>query len=205
MKTIECGVELNFPVREVYNQWTQFESYPAFMSGITEVQQLDDNNLYWVVKVAGVERGFQARIVEQIPDQRIAWESTSGPKNSGIVVFDVLEPGRTQVRVHLTWDPKGLVEKLGAAVRFDDAEVQSSLNEFKRLMIENGFATGAWRGKIESEHATLNIDLDIDSQESQHPEVSNLGSGADKLPSNAQELLDRTIRTLGNEAIDDKR
>lgn len=156
MKTIECGVELNFPVREVYNQWTQFETYPLFMSGVEEVRQIDDKNLYWLVKVAGVERGFQARIVEQIPDQRIAWESTSGPDHSGIVVFSALETSRTQVRVHLTWDPDGIVEKIGAAIRFDDAEVQSSLDEFKRLMNENGFATGSWRGKIDTAHTSLN-------------------------------------------------
>lgn len=156
MKTIECGVELNFPVREVYNQWTQFETYPLFMSGVKEVRQIDDKNLYWLVKVAGVERGFQARIVEQIPDQRIAWESTSGPDHFGIVVFSALETGGTQVRVHLTWDPDGIVEKIGAAIRFDDAEVQSSLDEFKRLMNENGFATGAWRGRIGATHTHLN-------------------------------------------------
>ena len=41
MSTITKSIDLNVPVKTAYNQWTQFEEFPKFMEGITEVTQLD--------------------------------------------------------------------------------------------------------------------------------------------------------------------
>ena len=48
MATVEKSIEVNQPVRTVYNQWTQFEEFPRFMDGIAEVRQLDDHLGSWV-------------------------------------------------------------------------------------------------------------------------------------------------------------
>ena len=45
MATIEESVEVDVPVRRAYDQWTQFETLPAFMEGVKEVRQLDDTHL----------------------------------------------------------------------------------------------------------------------------------------------------------------
>ena len=37
---VEESIEVNLPVSTVYDQWTQFEEFPQFMSGITSVTQL---------------------------------------------------------------------------------------------------------------------------------------------------------------------
>ncbi|UOQ58436.1 SRPBCC family protein [Leucobacter allii] len=150
MPTVSSDIDIALPVRTVYDQWTQFEDYPAFMSGVEEVRQLDDRTLYWDVRVGGVERGFQAEITEQLPDERIAWRSTSGPPNAGVVTFHRLDERTTRVRLQLEWEPEGLVERVGSALQIDDAQVAADLREFARLMEDNGFATGAWRGTIGS-------------------------------------------------------
>ncbi len=75
METVEKSVEVNVPVDTAYNQWTQFEDFPAFMEGIKEVRQLDDTHLHWRAEVAGKEKEWDAEITEQIPDDRIAWRS----------------------------------------------------------------------------------------------------------------------------------
>jgi uncharacterized membrane protein len=84
MASIETSVEVEQPVRTVYNQWTQFETFPQFMEGVEEVRQLDDTHLHWRAKIAGQERQWKAEITEQTPDQRVAWKSvdgaTSGPR-----------------------------------------------------------------------------------------------------------------------------
>ena len=33
------SIEVNASLREVYNQWTQFEEFPRFMEGIEQVRQ----------------------------------------------------------------------------------------------------------------------------------------------------------------------
>jgi uncharacterized membrane protein len=33
------SIEVNAPLRAVYNQWTQFEEFPRFMEGVEEVRQ----------------------------------------------------------------------------------------------------------------------------------------------------------------------
>ena len=72
------------PLREVYNQWTQFEDFPRFMEGVLEVRQLDDKRLHWRAKVGGSEKEWEAEIVDQVPDRRIAWKNLRGaPRTRG--------------------------------------------------------------------------------------------------------------------------
>jgi len=42
METVEKYIDVNIPVRSVYNQWTQFEEFPKFMENIESVEQLDE-------------------------------------------------------------------------------------------------------------------------------------------------------------------
>ena len=42
---VEKRILVNVPISVAYNQWTQFEDFPRFMSGIKSVTQLDDQNL----------------------------------------------------------------------------------------------------------------------------------------------------------------
>ena len=149
MHTVSSDIDIDLPVRTVYNQWTQFEDFPAFMTGVEEVRQLSDDTLSWRVRVAGAEREFTAMITEQVPDERVAWKSLSGPQQAGVVTFHRLGDAQTRVRLQLEWEPQGFVEQAGAVLQLDDAQVASDLREFARLLESNGFETGEWRGKIE--------------------------------------------------------
>ena len=84
MKTIKQSITVNIPVTQTYNQWTQFEEFPRFMEGVKEVKQLDDKRLHWKAEIAGKSEEWDAEIIEQIPDQRISWRSTSGAKRPRI-------------------------------------------------------------------------------------------------------------------------
>ena len=87
MSTIEQSIDVDVDVTTAYNQWTQFEEFPRFMEGVEEVRQLDDRRLHWKAKIAGVEREWDAEVTEQHPDERVAWKSTSGQTNAGVVTF----------------------------------------------------------------------------------------------------------------------
>ncbi|KRC48840.1 MULTISPECIES: SRPBCC family protein [unclassified Nocardioides] len=151
MTQIQESIDVDVPVRTAYDQWTQFESFPQFMSGVESITQLDDKRLHWVTNIAGVEREFDAEITEQHPDERVAWTSTGGDtKQAGVVTFHRLDEGRTRVMAQIDWQPSGLVEKVGSAVNIDQHRVKGDLEKFKEFIEERGHETGAWRGDIDA-------------------------------------------------------
>src|SRR5436305_14705650 len=99
MTSVEKSIEVDLPVRSVYNQWTQFEEFPRFMDGVKEVQQLDDTHLHWVAEVGGKQQEWDAAIIEQQPDDGIAWTSTGGDRNAGSVTFRPLQANNSEVRM----------------------------------------------------------------------------------------------------------
>ncbi len=150
MATVDQTIEVDVPVSTAYNQWTQFETFPEFMSGVEAVRQLNDTTLHFSTNTAGVQREYDARILDQVPDSVIRWESMDGPRNAGVVRFEPLGPRRSRVTVTIEWTPEGLAEKSGAAVGLDDFQVGADLNKFKKFIENRGSETGAWRSTVAS-------------------------------------------------------
>jgi uncharacterized membrane protein len=148
MAGVEKSVEVRVPVSTAYNQWTQFEDFPRFMEGVQEVKQLDDRILYWRAEIAGQEREWHARILEQIPDQRIEWISEEGARNAGEVTFEPVWGGATLVTLRIEYVPKGIVETVGDKLGIVSRRVERDLNHFKDFLESRGVETGAWRGTI---------------------------------------------------------
>ena len=151
MSAVIESVDVDVPVGVAYNQWTQFETFPEFMGGVEQIQQLDATRNHWVTKVGGVEREFDTEITEQHPDERVAWKSTDGTTHAGVVTFHRLGDSQTRVTVQLEWQPENLTEKVGAAVGVPDHQVKSDLKRFKKFIESHGSETGAWRGDVEAE------------------------------------------------------
>jgi uncharacterized membrane protein len=153
MASVQESIEVEVPVRTAYNQWTQFEEFPTFMEGIESVRQQDDTRLHWVAEIGGRKQEWDARITEQIPDERVAWTSEGGTGNAGVVTFHRLADDRTRVTVQLDWEPEGVVEAAGSALGFDDRRVKGDLERFKELIESRGTETGAWRGEVRQDHS----------------------------------------------------
>lgn len=149
MASHEASIEVNQPVRTVYNQWTQFESFPQFMSGVDKIQQLDETHTHWTTSVAGVTREFDAEITEQTPDQRIAWKSVAGTTHAGVVTFHRIAEGKTKIMLQLDIDPEGVAEKAGEHLGVISHQVKSDLEHFKTFIESKGTETGAWRSTVE--------------------------------------------------------
>jgi uncharacterized membrane protein len=152
MATIEKSIVVNVPVRTAYNQWTQFEEFPKFMEGVKEVRQLDDKHLYWHAEIGGKDVTWNAEIVEQVPDRRIAWRSMSGARNDGIVTFQPEGENMTRVTLRLDYDPEGAVENLGSAAGVVSRRVEADLERFKDYIESREQETGGWRGEIRGGH-----------------------------------------------------
>ncbi|MCZ2847262.1 SRPBCC family protein [Modestobacter sp. VKM Ac-2978] len=145
---VEESIQVDVPVRTAYDQWTQFEDFPHFMGGVKEVQQRGDQRLHWVAEIAGVKREWDAAILEQVPDQKIAWAATGGATNAGAVRFEPAGPASTIVHLTLEYEPEGVVEQAGDKLGIVGRQVKSDLAKFKDLIEDEGYASGAWRGSV---------------------------------------------------------
>lgn len=148
MSQIEESIEVDVPISTAYNQWTQFEEFPQFMEDVDRIDQIDDTHTRWVVSYGGKEEEFDAEITEQIPDTRIAWKSTSGPRHAGVVDFHRLSDTRTQLMVVMDTEAEGLGEKAAELMGVARRRVKKSLEQFKDLIEARGSETGAWRGEV---------------------------------------------------------
>ena len=148
MSTIEESVVVDVPLTTVYNQWTQFESFPQFMEGVQSVRQLDDRRLHWAAEIGGKRREWDAEITEQRPDERVAWRSTSGAPNGGAVTFHRLGDEQTKVMVQIDYEPEGAIESIGEAVGMVERRTKGDLERFKEFIESRGTETGEWRGEI---------------------------------------------------------
>jgi len=148
MGTVRKTVTVDAPVTTVYNQWTQFEDFPEFMEGVESVTQLDDKRLHWIAEIAGTREEWDAEIIDQTPDRRIAWQAVGGKRNAGAVTFQPEGQGRTRVELEIDYQTEGLKEKAGDALGVVDRRIEGDLERFKRFLESRGVETGAWRGDI---------------------------------------------------------
>jgi len=149
MAKAEHSVDAHAPIRQVYDQWTQFEQFPHFMEGVEQVTQLDDKHLHWKARIGGKVQEWDAEITEQLPDQRIAWHSLSGDRNAGAVTFHRIDDEVTRIMLQIEYEPQGAIEKTGAALGFLDRQVKGDLERFKEQIERTKQSSGGWRGTIE--------------------------------------------------------
>lgn len=147
--TIEMSRIVNVPVRNAYDQWTQFEDMKLYVPGVRKVRQVEDNHVHLTYKRRGVERTWDARITEQIPDARIAWESVSEqPEHAGVVTFHHIDDDHTKIMVQLEFWPTGFFEHYADKVGLVRQFVDEALDGFEEFIEDRRRPTGAWRGLI---------------------------------------------------------
>jgi uncharacterized membrane protein len=149
MSQIQESIDVKVPISTAYNQWTQFEEFPQFMEGVEKIRQTDDTHLHWTVNIDGVRREFEAEITEQLPDERVAWVATQGPKHAGVVTFHRLDETTTRVMLQLDIEPGDAIEKVGDWLGFTKRQAKADLGRFKDYIESRGHESGAWRGQVD--------------------------------------------------------
>jgi uncharacterized protein (TIGR02271 family) len=178
------SIEVNAPLSAVYNQWIQFEEFPRFMEGVEQVHQEGVKFLSWRAKIAGKLKEWEAEITEQVPDQRISWESIDGSSNSGTITFESLGANLTRVNATIGYEPEGLLEKAGDALGIPSGRVEADLERFRTYMEERVRATGGRRGEIGDKER---LDLGL---------RSTAGSGVIPVAARPHETEDETFETV---------
>jgi uncharacterized membrane protein len=146
---IQQAVDVAAPIDIVYDQFTQFEDWPKFMHRVERVEQKDDATVTFHEKIWAWRRQWDAEIVEQRPDERIVWESTSGMQHVGVVTFHELSERLTRIELNIDIDPSGPIEKIARGARFAKRAARADLKRFKAFVEMHEDETGAWRGEIQ--------------------------------------------------------
>ncbi|MDQ1033720.1 putative membrane protein [Streptomyces sp. V3I8] len=148
MFTVEETIEVAVPVSTAYNQWTQFKSFPRFMTVVKRVDQVRPALLTWKLAVGPLRHEFQAEIVEQEPDSHLTWRSLERHTvHQGEVTFRPTSTGGTTVAVRIEIDSRA-AGILGRLPNLVGRIVQRELTHFKAYVEGLGAESGAWRGTI---------------------------------------------------------
>ncbi|MFE1765576.1 SRPBCC family protein [Streptomyces angustmyceticus] len=170
-------IDVGVPVREAYDQWTQFQEFSTFAKGVVSVDKSDDTSSNWKVKVAKSTRSWRANVTEQVPDERISW-TTEGAKGTvkGVVTFHRLADNLTRVLLVLEYFPKGLFEKTGNIWRAQGRRARLDLKLYRKFIMLRGEATDGWRGEIQDGEVVVAHEDAVAEEERDEEET---GSGPD--------------------------
>ncbi|MFD7923961.1 SRPBCC family protein [Streptomyces sp. NPDC059740] len=169
--TVVEDIDVGVPVREAYDQWTQFQEFSTFTKGVQGVEVADDTTSNWRAKVFWSTRSWKATTTEQVPDERIAWTS-EGAKGTtkGVVTFHSLGENLTKVLLVIEYHPKGLFEKTGNIWRAQGRRARLDLKHFRRFLMMRGEATGGWRGEIRDGEVVLSHEDAVEREEAEERE-----------------------------------
>lgn len=137
---VQRSIEIAAPVREVFAAWTDFSSFPRFMSHLREVRESDGGISHWVADgPAGMPVSWTAEIVSLQPFRRITWRSLAGSmiRNSGEVRFEDVTEDRTRIHVRMAYQPPaGQIGRAVAACFGADPrrQLDDDLHRFKALL-----------------------------------------------------------------------
>ncbi|MCK8679539.1 SRPBCC family protein [Streptomyces lichenis] len=179
-------VDVGVPVRQAYDQWTQFQQFGRFAKGVVNVEQSDDTTSQWQVKVAKSNRNWKASVLEQVPDERIVW-SSEGAKGTtkGAVTFHALGDNLTKVLLVLEYFPKGLFEKTGNIWRAQGRRARLDLKLYRKFVTMQSEPAEGWRGEIRDgevvrSHEDAEAEENEDNEEHEDNESTGEESGADE-------------------------
>ena len=134
------SIIINRSPREVYRYWREVENLPRFMTQHVAVQRLDDKRSHWKVQsLAGATFEWDAEIINDVPDELLAWRSLEGGDldHAGSVHFESAAHGGTKVTVIMEYRPPAgriSAEIAGLFGQKPGQVIDKSLQRMKQLM-----------------------------------------------------------------------
>lgn len=133
MPHVEKDVEVEAPVERVFQIWSNYEKFPAFMENVKEVRRTGADTTHWVAEAAGQKIEWDAKTMQE-NNRRVAWTASGESGQSGEVLFQSLGPNKTKVQVKLDYKlASGLQETAAKLFQIDDHIVKQDLKNFKEI------------------------------------------------------------------------
>jgi uncharacterized membrane protein len=143
---IRKAININAPIEDVFQFWSNLEGYPRFMTHVQEITRTGPSQFRWVVDgPAGSVLRWDAVVTELVPNKVLAWKTVPGTvvAQAGITRFDTNPDGSTRVDVRMSYNPPaGLIGHVLAKVTGRDSKhlMDEDLVRFKSLL-EHGRTT----------------------------------------------------------------
>ena len=137
---LSAVITVNKPVDKVYAFWKDPANYPRFMSSLESVQITGDRTSHWKVKSPiGLSVEWDAEVVNDVPNELIAWESGDGDvTNTGTVRFKEAAGNRgTEIELAMQFKPKAGAVGAKIASLFSAVprtQLSNDLRRFKQLI-----------------------------------------------------------------------
>ena len=166
------SVDVGVPVRLAYNQWTSYEHFPTFTKKVENARpDVNDQEVKvnWKAQVFWSHREWEAKVVDQRPDERIVWTSKGAKGHvDGAVTFHELTPTLTKIVVVLEYHPQGLFERTGNLWRAQGRRTRLELKHFQRHVMAHALLNPddveGWRGTIEDGEIVKDHETALDEE-----------------------------------------
>lgn len=131
MSSTETTIDLDVPVEFAYRKWATLESLPDLLTVVDDIKTGDGEISHWTVTLGPVTREFDARVTQVESEQRIAWKSITGPEHAGVITFHRTDEHRSRIAVQLDFEPDGVAETVGSALKLVESAIEYDLGSFK--------------------------------------------------------------------------
>ncbi|WP_330176605.1 SRPBCC family protein [Streptomyces sp. NBC_01498] len=166
-------LDVGVPLRTAYDHWTAYDKFAGFTKGVGNVSKDkdDETTSNWTAKVGPSSRSFKATVLEQIPDDRIVWES-EGSKGTtqGAISFHEMAPNLTRIVLVVEYSPAGFFEKTGNIWRAQGRRLRLDFKNFQRYVTLTDEEPEAWRGEIRDGEVVRTHEEVMEEEENQHEE-----------------------------------
>lgn len=175
---VSGAVTIQRTAQELYSVWHRFAELPRYIDDLRSVERLDNTLTRWTVRgPAGKDYTWDAEIINDEPNKRIAWRTTDDKMvaNAGTVSFRELPFQRgTEVKAIIEYIPPAgsLGEAFAKMVHGDPKTlVQRALFRFRQLMEAGEVSTVQGQPVGEGNRSDTDDDRDTD------PELRDLAAG----------------------------
>ncbi len=132
-------VEVDVPIEQVWNLWSDLEQMPRWMKWIDSVHILEDNPELsrWKLATGSLEFSWLSRILKIEPNQIIQWESVDGLPNRGAIRFYDRQ-GSSIVKLTVAYAIPGLLGQLMDNLflgRVVESTIQADLERFREYAL----------------------------------------------------------------------
>ncbi|HXG91777.1 MAG TPA: SRPBCC family protein [Blastocatellia bacterium] len=142
---IHKNININAPVEQVYQFWTNYENFPRFMTNVLEVTDSGGGRSHWkVAGPAGIPVEWDAVVTKQVPNEVFAWKTVPGSaiEHAGIIRFQSNADGGTTIDIRMSYNPvAGAVGHAVASLFGADPKTQMDEDLMRmKTLIETGNA-----------------------------------------------------------------